>query len=405
MTGPSLLVIAPHADDEILGAGAIMARTVAAGGSIAVVVATDGARSDPGRDRATLVARRRQECRDGLAQMLGHVPPLLFLDRPDGALSHRPMPADTAAALAAFVAEAAPDDILVTDPADAHPDHKAAFGLASRIVGAGAARVLRVMPVSQRVDRVFAATDVYDALPVGDLADRKRAALACHDSQIDPVAGFSLVPDILDTFATTEYLRTAYDRDDRSADAVPAAHFDTLFAGSDDPWRYDDEPYERDRFGRTVAALSDRRYRAALELGCANGALTRQLAPLCDRLLATDISTAALRAARVRLADMPGVTVERRAMPAEMPGGSFDLIVASDMLYYLGLDGIVALMAALETRAAPDARILLASYLGETDTRITGEMAAEIAIAHLPGWTRVHAERTDRLRIDVMARA
>ncbi|MGA1798393.1 bifunctional PIG-L family deacetylase/class I SAM-dependent methyltransferase [Sphingomonas sp. 4RDLI-65] len=399
----SLLVIAPHADDEILGAGAIMARAANAGARIAVVVATDGAQSDPGRDPAVLVSMRREECRAGLARMLGYVPPLLFLEQPDGGLSSSAIPPQLMTTLEAFVEAAAPDTILVTDPADGHPDHKAAFGLASRLVSAGTGRLLRVMPVSQRVDRLFDPRG-YEAFAVEDLADRKRAALACHTSQLDPVAGFSLAPDVCDAFATVEYLRTAYDRDDRADDATPAAHFDALFTRSADPWRYDDEPYERDRFRRTVAALAGRRYRSALELGCANGALTEQLAPLCDRLLATDASNAALGAARARVVDLPNVTLERRAMPHDMPRGTFDLIVASDMLYYLGLDGIVALMAAIEICATPDCRILMASYLGETDTRVTGEMAAEIAIAHLPGWVRTHVERTDRLRIDVMAR-
>ena len=398
----SLLVIAPHADDEILGAGAIMARAAQAGARVAVIVATDGAASDPGRDATTLASLRREECRTGLERMLGYVPALLFLDQPDGGLSSTAIPRPHMAALAAFVAEAAPDTILVTDPADGHPDHKAAFGLASRIIGSGTGRVLQVMPVSQRVDRRFDPTG-YDATPVGDFAARKRAALNCHRSQLDPVAGFSLAPDICDAFTTVEYVRTAYDRLDRSNDAIPAAHFDSLFTQSPDPWRYDSEPYERDRFQRTVAALAGRRYRSALELGCANGALTEQLAPLCDRLLATDASLAALSAARDRIGARANVVLEQRTMPQDMPDARFDLIVASDMLYYLGLDGVVALMAAIERSATPDARIFLASYLGETDTVITGEMAAEIAIAHLPGWTRIHAERTDRLRIDVMA--
>lgn len=399
----ALLVIAPHADDEILGAAALMARAAHAGRRVAVVVVTDGARSDPGRDTAELVRIRRAECRAGLERMLGDLPPLLFLEQPDGALSSAGLAPAAQAALDAFVADVAPDTILVTDAADAHPDHKAAFGLASRIVGAGGARVLQAMPVSQRVDGRFDPTG-YRAIPVAEFAERKRAALACHHSQLDAVAGFSLAPDICDAFCTVEYVRTAYDRDDRGDDAVPAAHFDTLFTRSPDPWRYDSEPYERDRFRRTVAALSGRRYRSALELGCANGALTEQLAPLCNRLLATDTAPAALAAAHARVGARTGVTLEQRTMPHDMPEGRFDLIVASDMLYYLGLDGIVALMAAIERRATPDAQILLASYLGETDTRITGEMAAEIAIAHLPGWTRSHAERTDRLRIDVMAR-
>lgn len=399
----ALLVIAPHPDDELLGAGAIMARAASAGQAVGVIVATDGSRSDPGVDPATLAARRRQETRAGLTRLLGACPPLLLLDQPDGALDAAAIDLSADGALGRFVAELSPGTILVTDPADAHTDHKAAFGLATRLLSAGHGRRLRVMPVSQRVDGGFDPAG-YEDHPVAGQAEAKNAALACHASQLDPVDGFALSAAVRADFAQTEYLRLAYDRDDTTNDAIGAEHFDAMFDQAPDPWGYDDTPYERDRFRRTVAALAGRRYAAALELGCANGALTDQLAPLCDRLLATDISASALEAARRRVGARPNVTLERRTLPGEVPVGPFDLIVASDMLYYLGLEGVVALVAELAAQAAPVCRMLIASYLGDTETRLTGEMSSETAIAHLPGWRRVHAERTGRLRIDVLDR-
>ena len=399
----SLLVIAPHADDEILGAGSIMAGATETGARVAVVVATDGSRSDPGRDVDALIRARREECRNGLAQMLGYAPQILFLDQPDGALSSSRLPAEAEARLNAFVAKTAPDVILVTDPADAHPDHKAAFGIASRLMSAGHADQLWVMPVSQRVDRVFS-PGAYQSFAVSPWADRKRAALACHTSQLDPVSGFSLAQDVLEDFTETEFLKLAHRRGGRGGDIMPAAHFDELFKQSPDPWGYFSEPYERDRFRRTLALLTDRRYRSALEMGCANGGLTERLMHVCDRVLAVDVSAPALNAARKRFGFQPGVTFERRTMPDDYPDQEFDLIVASDMIYYLGFEGIVSLLAKFADRAKPGCRFLIASYLGETNTRITGEMSAEIAIAHLPGWRRVHADRTYRLRIDVLER-
>lgn len=399
----ALLVIAPHPDDELLGAGGIMVRFAAAGATIGVIVATDGSRSDPGVDPATLAAKRREEARCGLVRLLGVCPPLLFLDQPDGALDATALDVSADSALGQFVADLSPATILVTDPADAHPDHKAAFGLATRLLSAGHGQRLQVMPVGQRVDGTFDRAG-YEAHPVGDWADAKRAALTCHASQLDPVDGFALSDAIQADFAQTEYLRVAYDRNDAKDDAITGGHFDAMFDKDADPWGYDDTPYERDRFRRTIAALSDRRYTAALELGCANGALTEQLAPHCDRLLATDISESALAAAQRRVGTLANVTLERHTLPTDVPSGSFDLIVASDMLYYLGLEGVVALIEMLVAQAAPTCRMLIASYLGDTETRLTGEMSSETAIAHLAGWRRVHVERTDRLRIDVLDR-
>lgn len=398
-----LLVLAPHPDDEILGAGGIMARHAQRGGEVAVIVASDGGRSDPAVPASLQAARRRSECCNGLMALLGVAPPLLFLSAPDGGLEAAMVPLGPDSALGQFLAQYPPTTIITTDPADAHPDHKAAFGLASRIIAAGHGAVLQVMPVSQRIDGVFDPRG-YEAWPVAEHAPAKATALACHVSQIDTATGFALSTAMLAGAAESEYLRLAFDRRAVAEHAVPADHFDQLFAASRDPWDYDHAAYERDRFARTVRALADRRYRSALELGCANGALTSHLAPLCDRLVATDVSAMAVLLAEARLEDARHVRIEHGAVPADLSAQTFDLFVLSDMLYYLGLDGIVQLLALLEPRAAPQCRWLIASYLGETETRLTGEMASEAAIGLLDGWQPIHAERTDRLRIDVLER-
>ena len=399
----STLVIAPHPDDEILGAGGVMARAVARDENVAVVVLTDGSRSNPSIDPVDLADRRRRECAAGLETMTGKALPVLFLGQPDGDLCSATVDISANSALGSAVVTAAADTIIVTDPADGHADHKAAFGLASRLATAGYANRLLVMPVGQRVDGSFE-NGGFDEQPVGSLSSRKLAAMACHQSQTGGGDGFRLSPTVLAGFAQTEYFRTAYDRDDRHHDAVAVTHFDAMFTASPDPWRYHTEPYERDRFTRTTGAISARRYRSALELGCANGALSEHLAPLCDHLLATDASDAALAAALDRIGTVKNIELRRCSMPDEVPDSQFDLIVASDMLYYLGLDCVASLMVGIDKAATADCRILIASYLGTTDTRLTGEMASEAAIAHLPGWIVRNADRTSRLRIDVLER-
>lgn len=58
------------------------------------------------------------------------------------------------------------------------------------------------------------------------------------------------------------------------------------------------------------------------------------LADRCGELLAVDVSERAVAAARERLEGLDHVRVKRRTLPEEMPGGQFDLIVASEVLYY-----------------------------------------------------------------------
>jgi LmbE family N-acetylglucosaminyl deacetylase len=398
-----LIVMAPHPDDELLGAGGLMASAVADARPVAVIVITDGGASDPSVARDQQQLRRRAETTAGLAELLGGAPPLLFLNYPDGSFVARDVPIGPESTIATFLASFPGAKLLVTDPADGHPDHKAAFGLASRLIAQGLVDQLDIMPISQRIDGPFAAQG-YTNHALGHYAEAKVAALACHHSQIDTQSGFALSTIVLADFTAVEYTRPVHNRHCAESEAVPRSHFDAMFQKSSDPWGYDSVAYEADRFRRTIAALDGKHFESALELGCANGALTAQLINCCTTLVATDTAQAALDAARKRLSGRNGVDFRLGKLPDDLPEGRYDLIVLSDMLYYLGLQGVVRLMALLQTRAKPVCRIVMTNYLGETDCALSGEMAAEIALAHASGWAIVHASRTEQLRIDVLER-
>ena len=405
MTG-ALVVVAPHPDDEILGAGGIMARAHGCGERLGVIVLTDGAQSDPGICPRALKALRADECRAGLAELLGEVPPLLMLAYADGQFDARHPDLAAVSLLTGFLRAIDPVTLLVTDPSDGHRDHKAAFGLASRIVAAGLAQRLVVMPVSQRIDGAFDARG-FERRPVCDFTGAKRRAIACHHSQIGAQDGFALSDAVCDAFARDEYVRPVYDRngDVGRPQAVTAEHFDSMFTRCDDPWDYQTSAYEADRFARTIKALGGAWYSTALELGCANGVLTQMLAAHCGTIVAIDGSAVALDIARTRLADIDNVVLQHGNLPDDLPPGQFDLIVLSDFLYYLGFAGCVDLALALQSNAAPGCRIVMANYLGQTECALTGDMAAEIMIAHLPGWAVTQQQRCERLRIDVLEQA
>lgn len=131
---------------------------------------------------------------------------------------------------------------------------------------------------------------------------------------------------------------------------LPTSYFDDLYAASRDPWRFVDRWYEQRKRALTLALLPDAHYASAYEPGCSIGILTRELAPRCDRLLATDASAAAVADARCRCGDLTQVTVECSALPAGWPPGTFDLVLLSELGYYLGGPDLRA-MADLAMRA------------------------------------------------------
>jgi len=125
---------------------------------------------------------------------------------------------------------------------------------------------------------------------------------------------------------------------DRAAAASEARRFfDGLWSESD-PWDLDDSKFEQTRYACQLGLLRGRRYQRGLEIGCAGGSFTRLLAPLCNELVAIDISEHAIE--RARAAHGPATGVEYRVanvMELDLEReGTWDLVVLTETAYYLG---------------------------------------------------------------------
>jgi 2-polyprenyl-3-methyl-5-hydroxy-6-metoxy-1,4-benzoquinol methylase len=143
-------------------------------------------------------------------------------------------------------------------------------------------------------------------------------------------------------------------------------YFEDIYARAPDPWRFATSDYEHAKYDTTLAALPEARYARGLEIGCSIGVLTRRLATRCDSLVATDISERPLRAARIRLADSPWVEFLCAAAPADWPEGTFDLIVLSEVLYYLSPADVDLMADRVLGALRPEGDLALIHWTGET---------------------------------------
>lgn len=191
----------------------------------------------------------------------------------------------------------------------------------------------------------------------------------------------------------------------RRTSSLGQDYFEGIFARDDDPWELASSDYERAKFERSIAAINDRRHASGLEVGCAQGVLTQRLLPLCDRLLAIDISAIALKRARLALGPQPGLMFAQMAFPRQSPDGRFDLCVLSEVAYYWDRADLMAAGRWLCEHMEEGARVLLVHYTGDTDYPATADEALgtlEHATHEL--FASRLAERHQQYRLDLWER-
>lgn len=147
-----------------------------------------------------------------------------------------------------------------------------------------------------------------------------------------------------------------------------------LYAESDDPWDFRQSPYEQEKFRATCAALPRPRYRSVLELGCGNGELARHIATRCESYTGVDAVETALDAARRAV---PQGRFVRAYLPAPLPGGDHDLILLSEILYFLDAPGIRDLAEQIDRRW-PEADLICVSWLGPSGNSLQGHEALNL---------------------------
>jgi LmbE family N-acetylglucosaminyl deacetylase/SAM-dependent methyltransferase len=360
-----VVVVGAHPDDETLAAGGLVAVARARGIVVDLVCATDGRASHPDSPTHTPqdLARRRAAEWAAAADVLG-VPHdhTHWLALPDGDASSY---VDRVTTTLVDVVQDGRGVVLVAPwREDGHPDHEA-IGQAA----AGAAR---------RTDAELWEYPVWfwhwarpEDCRVGELRplgltprslETKEAAVAAHASQVAPLSGLAgdevmLTEDVLAHFAGPHewFVVTA-------GAECPDLALDRLHSRQADPWGVDTRWYEQRKRELVLAALPRPRFRRALEIGCSTGALTAALAARTDRVLAVDSSATAVRAARHRLQGEPDVDVAELVVPSEWPDGAFDLVVVSEVGYFLSpaaLEGVVGRVGASLT---PDGAVVLCHW-------------------------------------------
>jgi SAM-dependent methyltransferase len=117
---------------------------------------------------------------------------------------------------------------------------------------------------------------------------------------------------------------------------------------------------ERTKYHQTLASLPDTPVDRALELACAEGHFTLQLAPRVRHLVAVDISPTALDRAKRRCRELPNIEFQTLDLLNEAIPSALDLVVCSEVLYYMPLDRLAEVAGKIAAATKPGGHLLMA---------------------------------------------
>lgn len=187
---PALLVVAPHPDDETLGAGGLMYAMSRSGCSVTVLSVTDGEAAYP--DWSDLNAVRAQELDDALLVLGAGAIRTQRLHIPDGRTVHAQLRLREA-----IEALARPPCLLVAPyERDGHPDHEAVGRVCLEIAARLGLALVRYPVWAWHHAGVDLLSDHrwvrYPLTRAGSAA--KSRALQCFRSQLEPEGRIPIVP-------------------------------------------------------------------------------------------------------------------------------------------------------------------------------------------------------------------
>lgn len=187
--GP-LLVVAPHPDDEILGAGGLVQSWVTSGETVTVISVTDGEAADRSHPQLDLV--RRGELRDALRKLSSVHVKMERLGLPDGRVrEHRNRLRN---GILRHVD--ASGTIIAPYERDGHPDHETVGQVCLDIAQTEGISIARY-PVWtwHHTEPETLKTSRWGRFPLSPAAQRaKKRALESFGSQMRPQRGLPIVP-------------------------------------------------------------------------------------------------------------------------------------------------------------------------------------------------------------------
>ena len=144
--------------------------------------------------------------------------------------------------------------------------------------------------------------------------------------------------------------------------SLDAEFFNKMYQQNEDPWDFENSAYEREKYEATLRAIPKETYENVFEIGCSNGVLSEKLTKIAKRLLAVDASGIAVRNATNRLKSFSFVEVKEMIIPENFPDEKFDLILLSEVGYFLSFEDLQIARDLMIEHLLPNGHLLLVHW-------------------------------------------
>lgn len=187
--------------------------------------------------------------------------------------------------------------------------------------------------------------------------------------------------------------------------SLPNQYFDDVYQNNEDPWSFETSPYEKEKYQTTIDALTNNNYNQVFEIGCSIGVLTKMLLGKSTHILAVDPAQSALDKAAKRLHNNPNVIFKQMSVPNQFPTEQFDLIVLSEVGYYLSLPDLKILANKIIKHLNKGGQLILVHWLPTVhDYPLTGDKVHNYFLS-LTGNQKplkhISAQRKEKYRLDL----
>lgn len=342
------LVLAPHPDDESLGAGGLIRELRNQGVQVYIVFITSGGASHPNSQSyppSRLAALRKSEAREACKLLGVENDNIVFLERPDGALQEigEQDKADIISDIQNILEFKNIKTMLIPWRRDPHPDHMATYQIARQAVTENIDLQIVEYPIwlwHLATPASWPSTGEVDKykLNINQVLDIKSQAIFAHKSQTstlidDDPKGFILTEDLLKPFLQ-DFEYYFFKPKDKN-EGLNKTYFDNLYSNNKDPWNFTESDYEHRKYERIDHLINGYHYEKALELGCSIGIQSRYFAKHCSSLLAVDISNSAIETAKELNPDLHGVTFKQMDITEIFPNDVYNFISMCELGYFL----------------------------------------------------------------------